>query len=50
MSEIKVRKLPEGGYGIYTLDKKSKTEIQTGYIGPGLKVEAFLPEGAVIEK
>lgn len=50
MSEIKVKKLPEGGYGIYTLDKKSKAEIQTGYIGPGLNVEAFLPEGAVIEK
>jgi hypothetical protein len=50
MSDIKVRKLPEGGWGIFTLDRKTKAEQQTGYIGPNLKVEAFLPEGAELEK
>ena len=44
------RKLPCGGYAIYTNDIKTKTLMQTGYIGSNLKLEAWLPEGTVIEK
>ena len=46
MSDIIVRKLPEGGWGIFTVDKKTSTEKQTGYIGSGLNVQDFLPAGA----
>jgi len=46
MADIVVRKLPEGGWGIYTIDKKTMSEKQTGYIGPGLDVQGFLPAGA----
>jgi len=50
MSDIKVRKLPEGGWGIFTVDKKTMTEKQTGYIGSGLDVQGFLPAGAELEE
>lgn len=46
----KVKQLPEGGWAIYSIDPKDKKEIQTAYIGPNLKVEAFLPEGAQMSK
>jgi len=45
-----VKKLKCGGYGVYTIDVKTKMSVQTGYIGPNLTLEAFLPEGAVVEK
>lgn len=45
-----VKKLACGGYGIYTLDSKSKQLAQTGYIGANLSLEAYLPKDAVIEK
>jgi len=45
-----VRKLKCGGHGVYTIDSKTKQLAQTGYIGPNLSLEAFLPKDAVIEK
>ena len=45
-----VKKLKCGGWAIYTIDPKTKTQLQTGYIGGNLKLEAWLPEGAVVEK
>lgn len=47
---IKVKKLPEGGWAIYGIDPKEKKEIQMGYIGENLNVEAFVPEGAQLIK
>ena len=47
--QIKVKKLPEGGWAVYSIDPKDKREIQTGYIGPNLKMEAFVPENAQIQ-
>ena len=49
-TSYKVKKLPEGGWAIYGTDPKTKTEAQIGYIGENLKVEAFLPEGAQLNK
>jgi len=48
-NKIVVKKLKCGGYGIYSTDAKTKSVIQTGYIGEGLKVEAWIPAGAVVE-
>jgi len=48
--QIKVKKLPEGGWAIYGIDSKEKKEIQIGYIGENLNAEAFLPEGAQLVK
>jgi len=48
--QLKVKKLPEGGWAIYGIDNKEKKEIQIGYIGENLNVEAFLPAGAQIVK
>lgn len=45
-----VKKLKCGGWGVYTIDIKSKQLAQTGYIGSELKLEAFLPQDAVVEK
>lgn len=45
-----VKKLKCGGWGVYTTDPKTKMPAQTGYIGPNLSLEAYLPEGAVVEK
>lgn len=45
-----VRKLKCGGHGIFTIDIKSKQLAQTGYIGPNLCLEAFIPKDAIIEK
>jgi hypothetical protein len=49
-NKIVVKKLKCGGYGIYSTDAKTKSVIQTGYIGESLNVEAWIPAGAVIEK
>ena len=43
--QIKVKKLPEGGWAMYGIDTKEKKEVQIGYIGENLKVEAFIQEG-----
>ena len=48
--QIKVKKLPEGGWAVYGIDPKEKKEIQVGYIGENLNVEAFLPPGAQLVK
>ena len=45
-----IKKLPCGGYAIYSLDAKSKQLIQTGYVGANLSAEAYLPKDAIIEK
>jgi hypothetical protein len=49
-NKIVVKKLKCGGYGIYAADAKTKSIIQTGYIGENLKLEAWLPADAVVEK
>ena len=48
--QIKVKKLSEGGWAIYGIDPKEKKEIQIGYIGENLNVEAFIPAGAQLIK
>lgn len=48
--QTKVKKLPEGGWAIYGIDPKEKKEVQIGYIGENLNVEAFIPEGAQLIK
>ena len=45
----KIKKLAEGGYAIYSVDPKTKSEMQVGYIGEGLTLEAWLPKGIKIE-
>jgi hypothetical protein len=45
-----IRKFKCGGHGIFTVDLKTKQLQQTGYIGPNLTLEAWLPDGATIEK
>ena len=45
-----VKKLKCGGWGVYTIDPKTKQPAQTGYIGPNLSLEAYLPAGAIVEK
>jgi len=54
MSETKdkpvVKKLPCGGYGIYTIDPKTKQPAQTGYIGANLELTAYLPKDAIVQK
>lgn len=54
MSESKdkpvAKKLPCGGYAIFTIDLKSKQLAQTGYVGPNLEPSAYLPKDVVIQK
>ena len=51
MSETyKVKKHKDGGWEIFGIDSKTKTEIQVGYIGESLPVEAYAPQGAQIQK
>jgi hypothetical protein len=54
MSESKekpvAKKLPCGGYAIFTKDFKSKQLVQTGYVGPNLELTAYLPKDAIIQK
>jgi hypothetical protein len=45
----KIKKLAEGGYAIYAIDPKTKTENQVGYIGEALPIEGYLPKGVKIE-
>jgi len=45
----KIKKLAEGGYAIYAVDPKTKSEMQVGYIGDGLDIKGWLPEGVKIE-
>lgn len=45
-----VKKLKCGGWGIFTIDVKTKMPAQTGYIGANLTLECWLPKDAVIEK
>lgn len=44
-----VKKLKCGGWGIFTVDPKTKQPAQTGYVGSNLKLDAFLPPDAVIQ-
>jgi hypothetical protein len=48
-NKIVVKKLKCGGYGIYSADAKTKSVVQTGYIGASLNVQAWIPAGASIE-
>jgi hypothetical protein len=49
MEITKAKKLKEGGYALYGIDPKTKTETQVGYIGENLTLEAWLPKGVKIE-
>ena len=44
-----VKKLPCGGHAIYSIDIKSKQQIQVGYIGANLNLEAYLPVGTKLQ-
>lgn len=39
---MKLVKLECGGTAIFTIDPKTKQEIQTGYIGASLPVDAWI--------
>ena len=45
-----VKQLKCGGWAIYTVDTKTKQQIQTGYVGPNLEPKAYLPVDAIFEK
>ena len=49
MEITKAKKLKEGGYALYAVDPKTKTETQVGYIGEHLDLKGWLPEGVKIE-
>ena len=49
MEITKAKKLKEGGYALYATDPKTKTETQVGYIGDGLDIKGWLPQGVKIE-
>jgi len=49
MNISKVKKLAEGGYALFSIDPKTKTETQVGYIGENLDPKCWLPEGTKIE-
>jgi hypothetical protein len=49
MEITKAKKLAEGGYALYAIDPKTKTETQVGYIGGNLSLEAWIPKGVKIE-
>jgi hypothetical protein len=44
-----VKKLPCGGHAIYGIDFKSKQQVQIGYIGANLNLEAYLPPGITLQ-
>jgi len=44
-----VKKLPCGGHAIYGIDFKSKQQVQIGYIGANLNLEAYLPAGVTVQ-
>lgn len=39
---MKTAKLECGGTAVYSIDPKTKQEVQVAYIGPGLPVEVWL--------
>jgi hypothetical protein len=41
---MKTKLLDCGGTAVYSIDPKTKQEIQVAYIGPGLPVSAWLGE------
>ena len=41
---MKTTKLECGGTAVYTIDPKTKQEVQTAYIGPDLPLDAWLPK------
>jgi hypothetical protein len=41
--KLKLKKLPCGGYGIYTEDKKTSQSVQIGYVGANLSLDGFCP-------
>jgi len=45
-----VKQLKCGGYAIFTVDPKTKQQMQTGYIGANLALEGYLPPDAIIQK
>ena len=49
MEITKAKKLKEGGYALYGIDPKTKTETQVGYIGDNLDLKGLLPQGVKIE-
>jgi hypothetical protein len=49
MEITKAKKLAEGGYALYAIDPKTKTETQVGYVGENLVLEAWIPKGVKIE-
>jgi hypothetical protein len=49
MEITKAKKLAEGGYALYAVDPKTKTETQVGYVGGNLSLEAWIPKGVKIE-
>jgi hypothetical protein len=49
MEITKAKKLAEGGYALYAIDPKTKTETQVGYVGGNLSLEAWIPKGVKIE-
>jgi hypothetical protein len=51
MSEtFKIKKHKDGGWEIFGVDSKTKTEMQIGYIGENLPVETYAPPGSQIQK
>jgi len=48
--KVVAKKLKCGGTAIYTIDIKSKQLAQTGYIGPNLSLEAYLPKAVEWQK
>ena len=49
MNITKVKTLAEGGYALYSIDPKTKTETHVGYMGEILDPKGWLPEGLKIE-
>jgi hypothetical protein len=47
--KLVIKKLKCGGWAMYSEDAKTKTQIQTGYIGSNLKPEAWVPAGTIIQ-
>ena len=48
--KVVAKKLKCGGTAILTVDPKTKQLAQTGYIGPNLSIEAYLPKNAEWQK
>lgn len=48
--KVVAKKLKCGGIAILTIDPKTKMLAQTGYIGPNLSLDAYLPKNAEWQK